>query len=600
MSQCYVVGDRASHYHCLRRSLMTSPTHIAFAESLYLLILTPSGVQLSWHGAIITAFVSLLPDIDLPTSWLGRIFFFSSEPIERTFGHRTITHSLLFAPCAALVVYMLERLNLIYPHTTSLFLMAYVSHILLDTCTIQGAKMFYPISSRDCVFPYDPRSPYSYRMKSGSRADTILFFFFAVLLIPLYIFASNGFERLIRITQKTPQAALRDYYELSTSHIVFADVDAVNTLTHEQINGRFELVGIRDPNTLLFSSGTNVYTLGENPATDNFMSNSVVCIPGPAARTAVVSVNLAGQMLSSLKNFTSPTRQTRFFGSLEADRRVELPQSFDRFNTISSYGTILKFDHATYDDIQKFSLENVLVLRGQLTVKTITEESAVLSSSPGLQVPTSSSLPLSQSPRLLVIPLGDFSTIDTIGGPAELSVLVRPGDTVSAGSILAKISTPAELKVLNRISSLQARKPSLQSRKEIALARLRSAVHSAEEKLTTSTQVYQLKLDLFNKSLASRTELDIAEKDKASAQSNLDRANKILASTEEKYEQDLRNIQVTIDRLRTELTANQNKRVITSPADGIVVELRSTSKAQGKSSYSIVLSLLDARVHGNK
>ena len=564
---------------------MTSPTHIAFAESLYLLILTPSGVQLSWRGAIITALVSLLPDIDLPTSWLGRIFFFISEPIERTFGHRTLTHSLLFTLAITACIYAAEKAAFVYPHTTSLFLMAYVSHILLDTCTIQGAKMFYPISSRDCVFPYDPRSPYSYRMKSGSRADTILFFFFAVLLIPLYIFASNGFERLIRITQKTPQAALRDYYELSTSYIVFADVDAVNTLTHERINGRFELVGIRDPNTLLFSSGTNVYTLGENPATDNFMSNSVVCIPGPAARTAVVSVNLAGQMLSSLKNFASPTGQTRFFGSLETDRRVELPQSFDRFNTISTYGSILKFDHATYDDIQKFSLENVLVLRGQLTIKTITEK---------LAVPSSPSPPVPNSPRLLAIPLGDFPTIDTTGAPAELSVVVRSGDTVSAGSILAKISTPAELKVMDRITLLQSRKPSLQSRKEIALARLRSSVRSAEEKLTKSTQVYQLKLDLFNKSLASRTELDIAENDKTAAQSNLDKGNKILESTERKYKQDLRNIQITIDRLRTELDANQNKRVITSPAIGIVVELRSTPRAPGKTSYSIVL-----RTNGN-
>ena len=567
---------------------MTAPTHIAFAESLYLLILTPSSIPLSWRGAIVTAFVSLLPDIDLPTSWLGRIFFFISEPIERTVGHRTLTHSLLFTLLISAAIYAAEKGALIYPHTTSLFLMAYVSHILLDTCTIQGAKMFYPISYRDCVFPYDPRSPYSYRMKSGSKADTILFFFFAVLLIPLYIFASNGFERLIRITQKTPQAALRDYYELSTSHIVFADVDAVNTLTHERINGRFELVGIRDPNTLLFSSGTNVYTLGENPAMDNFMSNSVVCIPGPAARTAVVSVNLAGQMLSSLKNFTSPKGQTRFFGSLEADQRVEIPQNFDRFNTVSSYGSILKFDHATYDDILKLSLENTLILKGQLTVKATIEQS---SPSPGLPVPTSPSLPLSS--RLLIVPLGDFSTIDTTGGPAELSVLVMLGDTVSVGSILAKISTPAELKVLDRIASLQTRKPSLQSRKEIALARLRSLVRSAEEKLTKSTQVYQLKVDLYNKSLASRTELDIADNDKSTAQSNLDKANKILESTEEKYERDLRNIQITIDRLRTDLAANQNKHVITSPAVGIVVELRSAPKTPGKTSCSVVLRALD-------
>ncbi len=470
--------------------------------------------------------------------------------------------------------------------------MAYFSHIILDSCTVQGVKMFYPISTLDCVFPYDPRSPYSYRMKSGSKADTILFFFFAALLIPLYIFASSGFERLIRVTQKTPQAALRDYYELSTSHIVYADIDAVNTLTHDRINGRFELVGIRDPNTLLFSSGTNVYTLGENPASDNFISNSVVCVPGPEAKTSVISVNLSGQLLSSLKNFTSQIGETRFFGSLEADQRVELPQNFDRFNTVSSYGSIVKFDHASYDDILRLSIENTLILKGQLTIKTISEESH---SSPSHLVSNSPSLQVPKSPHLIIVPLGDFLTIDTTGGTAELSVLVRSGDTVSAGSILAKISTPAELKVLSRIFSLQSRKPSLQSRKEIALARLRSSVRSAEEKLAKLTQVCQLKFDLFNKSLASRTELDIAENDKSSAQSNLDKANKILESTQEKYVLDLRNIQRTINRLRAESAANRNKRVITSPADGIVVELRSTSKNSGKSSYSIVLRLMDAQ-----
>ena len=576
---------------------MTSPTHIAFAESLYLLILTPSGVPLDSRSAIITAFVSILPDIDLPTSWLGRIFFFISEPIERVFGHRSLTHSMLFALCAGTIIYIIEDFKLFYPHTTSLFLMAYSSHIILDTCTIQGVKMFYPISSRDCVFPYDPRSPYSYRMKSGSKADTILFFFFVALLIPLYIFASSGFERLIRVTQKTPQAALRDYYELSTSHVVYADIDAVNTLTHERINGRFELVGIRDPNTLLFSSGTNVYTLGENPAMDNFMSNSVVCIPGPAAKTSVITINLSGQLLSSLKNFTSQVEQTRFFGSLEADQRVEIPQNFDRFNTISSYGSILKFDHATYDDILKLSLENTLILKGQLTVKTTTEKS---SSSPGLPVPNSPSLTLSQSPRLVIVPLGEFSTVDTTGGPAELSVPVRPGDTVAAGSILAKISTPSELKVVNTISSLESRKASLQSRQEIALVRLRSSVRSAEKKLENSIQAYNLKLDLYNKSLASKTELDIAEKDKSAAQSNLDKANKIFEFTQEKYIEDLRNIQKRINHLRSELAGSRNKRVISSPADGIVMELRSAPKAQGKVSYSIVLSLLDAGTHANK
>lgn len=190
------------------------------------------------------------------------------------------------------------------------------------------------------------------------------------------------------------------------------------------------------------------------------------------------------------------------------------------------------------------------------------------------------------------MPLGDFSAVDTTGGAAELSVIVKSGDTVAAGTILAKISTPSELKVLNTISSLQSRKASLQTRQEIALARLRYSVRSAEEKLENSIQAYNLKLDLYNKSLASKTELDIAEKDKSAAQSNLDKANKIFEFTQEKYVEDLRNIQKRINHLHSELAASRNKRVISSPADGIVVELRSTLKNQGKMWYSIVLQLL--------
>ena len=38
---------------------------------------------------------SLLPDVDSPNSSLGRIVPFVSIPLERRYGHRTITHSLL-------------------------------------------------------------------------------------------------------------------------------------------------------------------------------------------------------------------------------------------------------------------------------------------------------------------------------------------------------------------------------------------------------------------------------------------------------------------------------------------------------------------------
>ena len=76
---------------------MTAPTHIAFG------LLTVAGsfafFSLPLHrnlpaiaGAIIG---SVLPDVDSSKSYIGRVLPFASIPIERQWGHRTITHSLL-------------------------------------------------------------------------------------------------------------------------------------------------------------------------------------------------------------------------------------------------------------------------------------------------------------------------------------------------------------------------------------------------------------------------------------------------------------------------------------------------------------------------
>jgi inner membrane protein len=62
-------------------------THVAFATTLYL-----GGAALFEYkpdlvGWGLAAAASLLPDIDLPTSRLGRAFFWISTRLERRFGH---------------------------------------------------------------------------------------------------------------------------------------------------------------------------------------------------------------------------------------------------------------------------------------------------------------------------------------------------------------------------------------------------------------------------------------------------------------------------------------------------------------------------------
>lgn len=49
-----------------------------------------------WKGAVIGGIAGIVPDIDDPRSKIGRPLFFVSIPLNQIFGHRTLTHSLLF------------------------------------------------------------------------------------------------------------------------------------------------------------------------------------------------------------------------------------------------------------------------------------------------------------------------------------------------------------------------------------------------------------------------------------------------------------------------------------------------------------------------
>jgi len=87
---------------------------------------------------------SILPDIDHPKSYLGRKLPFLSKPIFHTFGHRTITHSLLFL---CMVTGALMKTD------TSVGIGTFFgisSHLLADMLTpfSKGIALFYPYRKR--------------------------------------------------------------------------------------------------------------------------------------------------------------------------------------------------------------------------------------------------------------------------------------------------------------------------------------------------------------------------------------------------------------------------------------------------------------------
>ena len=194
---------------------MTAPTHITFG------LLTVAGsfslFSLPLHRnlpAIVCAIIgSVLPDVDSPNSYIGRVLPYASIPIERQWGHRTITHSLL---CLLALPFIIWPLLIWQPSCYSAVLLGYMSHIVADCATKSGVPLFYPHPAA-CVFPGSAK----YRIKTGSIGERYLLIgLLLMLLIFMPILNMGGIWKSFRYLMATPSAAYADYRSADTETVL--------------------------------------------------------------------------------------------------------------------------------------------------------------------------------------------------------------------------------------------------------------------------------------------------------------------------------------------------------------------------------------------
>lgn len=118
-----------------------------FANNLDVLNCISSGIIIA--GASIG---SISPDIDHPESKVGRKLLLKpiSITISKLFGHRTITHSLLFSIIMSYALIASASLfsgllNYIYLNFVIGFCVGWISHLLLDLMTVRGIPIYYPL-----------------------------------------------------------------------------------------------------------------------------------------------------------------------------------------------------------------------------------------------------------------------------------------------------------------------------------------------------------------------------------------------------------------------------------------------------------------------
>ncbi len=149
---------------------MTAPNHVAGGIVITGICGSFIGINLlssPWYLATVV-FASILPDIDHTKSIIGKIFFPISKYINRKYGHRTLTHSLMFT----VMVTMIANLVFMDSDLVTLFAIGYVSHLFLDMITIQGVPLFYPFMKNNFVLPGDR----SFRLSTGNLRQEGMFF----------------------------------------------------------------------------------------------------------------------------------------------------------------------------------------------------------------------------------------------------------------------------------------------------------------------------------------------------------------------------------------------------------------------------------------
>lgn len=149
-------------------------THIAFAFLIGLFFYFHNLVD-NWILFFLFLFLGAgFPDVDNSESKFGRNFL--SKAMTLFSKHRKIFHSLLLGAA-------LSYLFFIYDNDAGIgFFVAFVSHIILDSFTIEGINFLYPFGK------------FTFRgfIKTGGRLETVLFYVLAVADIIL-LFSSQSF-----------------------------------------------------------------------------------------------------------------------------------------------------------------------------------------------------------------------------------------------------------------------------------------------------------------------------------------------------------------------------------------------------------------------
>ena len=296
---------------------MTLGTHLAFASVLYLGGATRFGYRPGWISGVLAAGASLLPDIDLPPAKIGRLFWFHSVPLERRFGHRTITPSALGLAAVALLAAPLWLLN---PWYFWAVMGGYGSHLWIDMLNIRGVDLFWPAPVRR-VTPGNR----NWRLEVGSKGEMILLSGLLVTTAALYPLSHLGFRDALQALLQSFDIAVEQYARVSGTHGYDLELTATDHLTLERIHCRCPVVGTWKNGFIVLHQG-QPRAVGQSEAHHNLLPVAARLIEGEPLRVVAERVAMQGHTLRWLLSRIdqSRPRSTTCWARWKSPQRGEL------------------------------------------------------------------------------------------------------------------------------------------------------------------------------------------------------------------------------------------------------------------------------------
>jgi inner membrane protein len=399
-----------------------APTHATFGLVFTIAAGTVAGVVLTPAVAAFAVLGALLPDIDTPTSGIGTLARPLARRLERRFGHRTVTHSVLGLAAATAP---LAPLALVEPRWPLAFALGYASHLLLDCANKAGIPLWYPSPVRAVL----PRRE-AWRIAVGSRAETGLCAGFVVALAVLAPLQQLGFARALHVLTRTTAGAIADYRAWEGQREVWVDVAGTLRLAQRRVRQRYRVLGLANASTLIVLDPATDALLTVGPGeTTTIHPHQVRAHPGRPITVQTRAVSLHQQLLRDLLAQIPPAGETYLHGTVRTPDTPPIRPDPERYAVLAPGLQALELRFARPRDLADSGIGTLFVVSGLVLVQTITPAETEPRPEP-VAAPPAPAPEYDDITQLFIAHLTD---------PGR-ELLVREGDRVHQGQLLARLT----------------------------------------------------------------------------------------------------------------------------------------------------------------